>query len=117
MGLQHLAKLQIHHQGSPHPPGHNKVLRPQPLQARLEISIRSSNHRHLNAAAVLQRRRRPARCSWVLAVDGLLPRRDVHCAEESAQVEHEMGFLEDAEPCLLGGFHCSGVRIDRRGCF
>lgn len=55
--------------------------------ADLEKHICGDHHHHLHAHALLQRRRRDPRGVRVLAVDGLLPGGDVHCADQDSQVE------------------------------
>lgn len=72
--------------------------------------VRDRDHRHLDAPAFLQRRGRLPWRARLLAADRVLPHRDVHCAGEGPEVEHEMGVPTTAE--LRVPYHL--CRLSRR---
>lgn len=82
----------------------------------MEKYICGDHHHHLNAHAVLQRRRRNPRRLRVLAAHGLLSSGDVHCAEEDSEVELAVDMPADAERRLPHHIHRRRCRILRRGC-
>ncbi|KAK9023373.1 hypothetical protein V6N11_003594 [Hibiscus sabdariffa] len=79
----------------------------QLLQAGVEDSLCYRDSRGSYVISLLQRFLRPHRGRLFLAIDGLLPDRDAHCSNETAQVFVQVDMAENTELGLLDRFaHC-----------
>jgi hypothetical protein len=95
VGAPEVAQVPLHHGRGRRPaPARDRrrpVLQAQPVPADVADGVRGGHDGGVHAAALLQRRGRAPGRAGVLAAHRLLPRGDVHRAEEGAQVEHAVG--------------------------
>lgn len=92
-----MVQKRICNSGIRHPYPFLRRLPAQLLPGNMEDRVRGGDDSHSNAHAFLQRRGWNTWSLWVLATNGLLPRRNVHLSEEDKKVVTQVDGASNAE--------------------